>query len=323
MINNPGCSLDLGWLNNVAVNAISVYDIEKEILLDKKKLDAPNNEKTKIDYLFNAVKFLDLTTLSGNDTGSNVTRLTRKAVNPISNEILKVLKYNEENPHLKTAAVCVYPDRVGDVADVLNKSKHKVAIAAVSPDFPSGQCKTCSKEVMYSINKGATEIDIVIKRNLVLTGNWEQLYNDIQNVKEQICSRAILKTILSVGELGNFRNIYKASLVAMMAGSDFIKTSTGKETLNATLPVGLVMMRAIQDYYQETGWMVGFKAAGGIRKTDDALKWQLLAVRELGSNWLNKTYFRIGASGLLQEIEHDLYRLGFRKPPESNIFTLS
>ncbi|KAL1131388.1 hypothetical protein AAG570_011005 [Ranatra chinensis] len=276
-------------------------------------------------WLLKAVTCTDLTTLAGDDTSSNVIRLCTKAVNPISKEILAKLHENEIEKKflydITTAAVCVYPSRVPDAVQHLTKLNAKLPVASVATGFPSGQYPLSTKlqEISYCVSQGASEIDVVIDRSLVLAQKWEQLYNEIKQMKIA-CGPAHMKTILAVGECGSFDNIYKASLVAMMAGSDFIKTSTGKESVNATLPVGLVMCRAIRNFHSMTGIKVGLKPAGGIRLCEDAINWLKLVKHELGSEWLNPKLFRIGASGLLIDIEKRLFYLANNRQAPSYYF---
>jgi len=210
---------------------------------------------------------------------------------------------------LTVGAVCVYPNRVKDVCQMMKKLDcHTVEIASVAAGFPEGQTplETRVREVEIAVEAGATEIDIVINRTLVLEGRWEELYNEVKTCRAA-CGDAHLKTIIATGHLGDFENIYKASMVSMMAGSDFIKTSTGKEAVNATFPVALVMLRAIRHYLEYTGYKVGFKPAGGIRTAKECLQWLVLMKEELGVEWLQPNLFRIGASTLLGDIERQLY----------------
>ncbi|XP_059582530.1 deoxyribose-phosphate aldolase isoform X2 [Alligator mississippiensis] len=209
---------------------------------------------------------------------------------------------------ITTAAVCVYPARVADSVKALKAAGCNIPVASVATGFPAGQTPLQTKldEIRIAVEDGAREIDIVISRTLVLTGQWEGLYEEIRQFR-QACGDAHMKTILGTGELGSLTNVYKASMVAMMAGSDFIKTSTGKEAVNATLPVGIVMLRAIRDFYWKTGNKVGFKPAGGIRTAKDALTWLMLMKEELGDEWLKPELFRLGASSLLADIERQIY----------------
>ncbi|XP_013924433.1 PREDICTED: deoxyribose-phosphate aldolase [Thamnophis sirtalis] len=218
----------------------------------------------------------------------------------------KALKMHDKG--ITTAAVCVYPARVADAVKALKSASCQIPVASVAAGFPAGQTplKTRLEEIQLAIEDGAKEIDIVINRTLVLTGQWEDLYEEIRQFRKA-CGDIHMKTILGTGELGSLTNIYKASLVAMMAGSDFIKTSTGKEAVNATFPVGLVMVRAVRDYYWKTGYKVGFKPAGGIRKAKEALIWLSLMKEELGEEWLKPELFRLGASTLLGDIEKQIY----------------
>uniref|UniRef100_A0A336LPR2 deoxyribose-phosphate aldolase n=1 Tax=Culicoides sonorensis TaxID=179676 RepID=A0A336LPR2_CULSO len=259
-----------------------------------------------------ALTLTDLTTLSGDDTASNVHRLCYRAVNPLSDSIFD--KFNIEKAfqeQIHTAAICVYPNRVRDAFESLDEMNmiNKVKIASVATGFPSGSYPLNSRldEIKYAIEQGANEIDIVVDRSLVLTGKWNQLYEEIVAMRNTCGTKAHLKTILGIGECGNFQNIYRASMIAMFAGSDFIKTSTGKEAVNATLPVGLVMIRAIQDFYEITGRKIGLKPAGGVRKVDDAVKWMVMIKKTLGNEWLTSKLFRFGASGLLDDIEKQFH----------------
>ncbi|OQR70828.1 putative deoxyribose-phosphate aldolase-like [Tropilaelaps mercedesae] len=229
--------------------------------------------------------------------------LCSKAINPLCNEIASALGMS-----VTTGAVCVYPARVGDCVRSFKHLGTSVPIAAVATGFPSGQYSLASRldEITGSVEDGASEIDIVINRTAALQHDWETVYHEIIDMKHA-CKGAHLKAILATGELGSLQNVYKASLVAMMAGADFIKTSTGKETVNATLPVGLTMLRAIEEFYRETKKEVGFKPAGGIRTAKDALSWQILVNEILGKKWLCNNLFRIGASGLLGDLERQLF----------------
>jgi deoxyribose-phosphate aldolase len=254
-------------------------------------------------WLLRAVTCIDLTTLAGDDTPGNVRRLCAKARQPVREDLLEALGALELN--LKVGAVCVYHNLVPVAVEALEGSG--IPVAAVSTGFPAAQIPLRLKieEIKESVQAGAQEIDIVISRAHVLTGNWQALYDEIRAFREA-CGEAHMKTILATGELSTLRNVGMASLVAMMAGADFIKTSTGKEAVNATLVFGEVMTRAIRDYYQRTGHMVGFKPAGGIRTARSALDWLILMKEELGNPWLRPVLFRIGASGLLTDIERQL-----------------
>lgn len=276
-------------------------------------------------WLLKAVTCIDLTTLAGDDTATNINRLCIKAVHPISSKILSSFATNEEEQlllgNIQTAAVCVYPSRVKDAIKQLKLLHSDLPVASVATGFPSGQYPLSTRlaEIVYCINLGAREIDVVIDRSLVLAGKWEELYEEIKQMKK-ICGDVHLKTILAVGECGSLENVYKASMVAMMAGSDFIKTSTGKEAVNATLPFGLVMCRAIREFYRKTGIKVGLKPAGGLKTSRDALFWLALVKEELGTDWLKPSLFRIGASSLLKNLEERLYFLAFNEKLPPNYF---
>ncbi len=252
-------------------------------------------------WLLRAITCIDLTTLAGDDTPGNVLRLCAKARQPVRPDILAALGAR----NLQVGAVCVYHNLVPVAIEALRGSD--IPVAAVSTGFPAGQNPFEQKvqEIMASVQAGAAEIDIVISRAHVLTGNWQALYDEVHTFREA-CGDAHMKTILATHELATLRNVGMASLVCMMAGADFIKTSTGKESVNATLPVGLVMVRAIRNYYEQTGYKVGFKPAGGIRSAKSSLDWLILMKEELGNEWLNNALFRIGASGLLSDIERQL-----------------
>ncbi|XP_030177688.1 deoxyribose-phosphate aldolase isoform X1 [Prionailurus viverrinus] len=298
---NLGTELDLSWISKIQVNQPAVLRRAEQIQarrMVKKEWQAA--------WLLKAVTFIDLTTLSGDDTSSNVQRLCYKAKYPIREDLLKALNVHDKG--LTTAAVCVYPARVCDAVKALKAAGSTIPVASVATGFPAGQThlKTRLEEIRLAVEDGATEIDVVINRTLVLTGQWEALYDEIRQFRKA-CGEAHLKTILATGELGSLTNVYKASMIAMMAGSDFIKTSTGKETVNATFPVAIVMLRAIRDFFWKTGNKIGFKPAGGIRSAKDSLAWLSLIKEELGDEWLTPELFRIGASTLLSDIERQIY----------------
>lgn len=254
-------------------------------------------------WLVNAVRCIDLTTLAGDDTAARVRRLCAKARNPIAPHVLEGLGLADMG--LTTGAVCVYPTMVTHAVSALEGSG--VPVASVATGFPAGLMPLHLRleEIRYAVGEGAEEIDIVITREHVLTGNWQALYDEIAAMREA-CGEAHMKAILATGDLQTLRNVYAASIVAMQAGADFIKTSTGKEGVNATLPVSLVMIRALRDYGQATGYRIGFKPAGGIKSAKDALTWQMLMKEELGRDWLNPDLFRFGASSMLGDIERQL-----------------
>ncbi|XP_032895425.1 deoxyribose-phosphate aldolase [Amblyraja radiata] len=299
--NNCGIPLDLGWLSNVHVNHPAVLRRAEQIPTRRTL-----SKEWQAAWLLKAVTCIDLTTLSGDDTPSNVHRLCHKAKHPIREDLLKSLNMHDKG--ITTGAVCVYPSRVADAVQALKTIKCNIPVASVATGFPAGQTPLTVRlqEITMAIEAGATEIDIVINRTLVLRGQWEELYKEIQQCRKA-CEKVHMKTILGTGELGSLANVYKASLIAMMAGSDFIKTSTGKEGVNATFPVALVMVRAIKEYHRKTGYKVGFKPAGGIRSAKDALSWLTLMKEELGDSWLTPQLFRLGASTLLTDIERQIY----------------
>jgi deoxyribose-phosphate aldolase len=255
--------------------------------------------------LLRAVTCIDLTTLAGDDTPGRVKRLCAKARQPIRPDMLARMDLDGEK--ITVGAVCVYPNRVKDAVQALQGTD--IPVASVATGFPAGQTPLPQRigEIEQAIEAGAREIDVVIPRNFVLTGDWESLYNEIAQFRKACGDAAHMKTILATGDLGTLKQVYQASLVAMMAGSDFIKTSTGKESVNATLEVSLVMVRAIREYLDRTGHKVGFKPAGGISKAKQAMAWQSLMKEELGDEWLMNDLFRFGASSLLTDLERQLY----------------
>uniref|UniRef100_A0A7N9ATB1 Deoxyribose-phosphate aldolase n=1 Tax=Mastacembelus armatus TaxID=205130 RepID=A0A7N9ATB1_9TELE len=292
---------DLEWIAKVKVNTQAVLKRAQHVQGQKTP-----KKQWQAAWLLKAVTCIDLTTLAGDDTPSNIHRLCLKAIQPVRYDLLKKMDMHDKG--ITTAAVCVYPSRVADAIKLLNAANSSLPVASVATGFPTGQTplETRLQEVHMAVADGATEIDIVINRMLVLTGQWEALYDEICQFR-QACSDAHMKTILAIGELGTFTNVYKASMVAMMAGSDFIKTSTGKEVVNATYPVAIVMMRAIRNYFLCTGHKVGFKPAGGIRTAQESLVWLTLIKEELGNDWLCPHLFRLGASSLLADIERQIY----------------
>ncbi|CAG9560365.1 unnamed protein product [Danaus chrysippus] len=292
-------TLDTKILNEVYINKNSI-DAQVEKILNRFPVSNPINK----DWLYRVISVIDLTTLGGDDTRSNVVRLCNRAANPLG--------VDQNDIKVRTAAVCVYPNRIKDAYETISRLnlKKDVQIASVATGFPSGQypLSTRLQEIKFALDNGATEIDVVIDRSLVLMGEWETLYDELLQMK-RACGRAHLKVILGVGELGSYENVYNASIVSMMAGADFIKTSTGKEAVNATLPVGLVMCRAIRNYYLMTGTKVGLKPAGGIKTSKDAVNWLTLVYNELGEEWLSPKLFRIGASSLLDVIIRDIQKV--------------
>ena len=310
---NPGIPLDLDWVDAVQVNR-SAVERRCSSLTKRRSI----KKEWQAAWLLKAIRCMDLTTLSSDDTPDRVRRLCSKALRPLKQELTNDLGIT--NLNLTVGAVCVYHALVETAAKALKGSN--IPVAAVSTGFPHGLSPLPRRieEIRDSVSAGALEIDIVITRAHVFSGNWEALYQEIKSFREA-CGDSHLKTILGTGELGSLRNVAKASLVCMMAGADFIKTSTGKEPQNATLPVSLVMLRMIRDYYQKIGHKVGFKPAGGIRTAKQALEWQILMNEELGREWLEPELFRFGASGLLTDIERQLehfvtgrYSAAYRQP---------
>ena len=305
--------LDLDWVASTRVNRSAV---------ERRASTLPGRRSVKSHWqaawLVRAIQVIDLTTLGGDDTPGNVRRLCAKARNPIRSDLAEALGIHGLG--LTTGAVCVYHEMVETAVAALAGTQ--IPVAAVSAGFPAGlnPLDLRIEEIRRSVAAGAQEIDIVISRRHVLTGNWRALYDETRAFREA-CGPAHLKTILATGELATLKNVHRASLICMMAGADFIKTSTGKETLNATLPVSLVMARAIREYQARTGAKVGFKPAGGLRTAKQALDWLILMKEELGDEWLGPSLFRIGASSLLADIERQLehyvtgaYSASFRHP---------
>ncbi|HEY0900977.1 MAG TPA: deoxyribose-phosphate aldolase [Micavibrio sp.] len=308
---NPGMPLDLSIVNQVRVNTNGVQARAAEFgarRTVKKDFQAA--------WVLKAVTLMDLTTLSGDDTYGKVDRLCAKAKNPIDTKFLRALGMADKN--ITTGAVCVYHGHVKEAVDFL-KGTH-IPVAAVSTGFPHGQSpfKTRLDEIFASVADGAKEIDIVITRELALTGQWERLYDEMKAYREA-CGDAHVKAILGTGDLGTLENVAKASWVCMMAGADFIKTSTGKEGVNANLAVSLTMVRALRDYYDLSGYKIGYKPAGGISSAKDALENLYLIKEELGNEWMRPELFRFGASSLLNDIERQIehhvtgkYSAGYR-----------
>eukprot|EP00519_Triparma_laevis_P003083 CAMPEP_0182499602 /NCGR_PEP_ID=MMETSP1321-20130603/7851_1 /TAXON_ID=91990 /ORGANISM="Bolidomonas sp., Strain RCC1657" /LENGTH=375 /DNA_ID=CAMNT_0024703831 /DNA_START=151 /DNA_END=1274 /DNA_ORIENTATION=+ len=304
---NPGMPLDLKWIESVRANKSG---------LEMRAAQLGGRRTVKKDYqaawLLRAISCIDLTTLSGDDTEGNVRRLCAKAANPVRQDILSALNV-PSSFGLTTGAVCVYPARVKDAVSALSGTG--IPVASVATGFPSGQIKLEHKlaEIEQCVEDGAREIDIVLSRDKCLRGDWEGVYEEVKLFKQACGPSVSMKTILATGELGTYATVTRASLVCMMAGADFIKTSTGKESVNATLPVSLAMMRAIRDYYDASGkeYRVGYKPAGGISTAKDSLLYLALVKDELGDTWLNKEMFRFGASSLLGDCERQLHHNAF------------
>ena len=294
---NPGMPLELDWIKNINVNLSAV---QKRVSTLTKRRSI--KKEWQVAWLIKAITCIDLTTLSGDDTQGNVKRLCAKAKNPIRNDLLELTGINQK---ITTGAVCVYHELVEFAVSELKG--FDIPVAAVSTGFPAGLTPYEQKieEIKASVSSGAKEIDIVITRKHVLNNEWEKLYSEVSGYREA-CGDAHMKAIIATGDLSTLRNVAKASMVCMMAGADFIKTSTGKESTNATLTVGLTMVRQIRDFYDRTGVKIGFKPAGGIKKAKDALNWLILIKEELGEDWLNPNLFRFGASSLLSDIERQI-----------------
>ncbi len=312
-LRNEGIPFDVSLIEGININKSAV---------ERRAATIGTRRSVKKDWqaawLLKAISCMDLTTLAGDDTRGNVIRLCSKAKNPVRSDLL--LAMGMEEAGITTGAVCVYHNLIQFAVQALKGTN--IPVAAVSTGFPAGQISFDQKikEIELSVAAGAKEIDIVISRSLVLQSEWKALYDEIAACRKA-CGDAHMKTILATGELPTFTKVAKASMVAMMAGSDFIKTSTGKENVNATLPVSVVMIRAIREYFQLTGYKVGYKPAGGISKAKDAINYLILMKEELGNDWLQPELFRFGASSLLGDIERQLehfvtgrYSASYRHP---------
>lgn len=310
---NDGVPFDSAYFDEININRSAI---------ERRAGSLPGRRTVKKEWqaawLLKAITCIDLTTLAGDDTKGNVVRLCAKAKSPVRHDLLQAMDMADER--IQVGAVCVYHNLIPFAKEALAGSG--IPIAAVSTGFPAGKITLEDKltEIEKSVAAGATEIDIVISRDLVLESKWKELYEEVAACRKA-CGDAHLKTILATGEIPTYTKVAKASMVSMMAGSDFIKTSTGKESVNATLPVSLVMIRMIREYQQMTGYKVGFKPAGGIQKAKQALDWLILMKEELGDEWLNPDLFRFGASSLLGDIERQLehfvtgrYSAGYRHP---------
>ncbi len=295
---NKGTPLKPEWFDDVSINRTAT---------ERRAATLTTRRSVKKEYqaawLVKAITCIDLTTLAGDDTPGRVQRLCAKARRPVREDILQALGLADAD--IKVGAVCVYPTMVPHAVKALQGSG--IPVASVATGFPAGLTPLPQRlaEIRYAVEQGAHEIDIVITREYGLTQNWRELYDEIAAMREA-CGEAHLKAILATGDLNTLTNVYRASMVAMQAGADFIKTSTGKEEVNATLPVSLVMVRALRDYGELTGEKIGFKPAGGLKTAKDALAWLTLMKEELGNRWLQPDLFRIGASSMLGDIERQL-----------------
>ncbi|MEP6827086.1 MAG: deoxyribose-phosphate aldolase [Aestuariivirga sp.] len=294
---NLGVPLAVEWFENHQVNT-SAAERRAATLTTRRTV----KKEYQAAWLVKALQCIDLTTLAGDDTPARVHRLCAKAMRPLRDDIVEGLKLAAMP---KVGAVCVYPSMVPHAVKALIGSG--IPVASVATGFPAGLTPLSLRlaEIKYAVDEGADEIDIVIFRSQVLRQEWAALYDEIAAMREA-CGRSHMKAILATGDLKTLRNVYKASMVAMQAGADFIKTSTGKEDVNATLPVSLTMLRALRDYGEMTGFNIGFKPAGGLKTAKDAMNWLILMKEELGRRWLEPDLFRIGASSMLADIERQL-----------------
>ena len=253
-------------------------------------------------FLLNAIRCMDLTTLAGDDTPDRVARLCAKARRPLCADLVSGLGLTAMPT---VGAVCVYPTMVAPAVRALSNTG--IPVASVATGFPAGLMPFDLRlaEIRYAVDQGASEIDIVITRAHVFRADWAALYDEVAAMRDA-CGAAYMKAILATGDLVTLKHVFDASMVAMQAGADFIKTSTGKEGVNATLPVSLVMLRAIRDFGARTGHCAGFKPAGGMKTAKDAIAWQILMREELGRDWLEPDLFRLGASSMLGDIERQL-----------------
>ncbi len=295
---NPGMPLKTEWFEDVQVN-LSASERRAATLGGRRTV----KKEYQAAWLVKAIQCIDLTTLAGDDTAARVHRLCAKAKRPVRHDIVEALGLADAPP--KVGAVCVYPAMVASAVKALQGSG--IPVASVATGFPAGLSPLPQRlaEIRYAVGEGAGEIDIVIHRAQVLTQDWTALFDEVAAMREA-CGQAHMKAILATGDLKTLRNVYKASMVAMQAGADFIKTSTGKEDVNATLPVSLTMVRALRDYGELTGYHIGFKPAGGLKTSKDALSWLILMKEELGRRFLEPDLCRIGASSMLADIERQL-----------------
>ena len=295
---NPGTALKSEWFEDVQVN-LSASERRAATLATRRTV----KKDYQAAWLVKAIQCIDLPTLSGDDTPGRVHRLCAKAKRPLRDDIVEALGLSDAPPQV--GAVCVYPAMVASAVEALRGSG--IPVASVATGFPAGLTPLPQRlaEIRYAVGEGAREIDIVIHRAQVLKQDWASLHDEVAAMREA-CGDAHMKAILATGDLKTLRNVYKASMVAMQAGADFIKTSTGKEDVNATLPVSLTMVRALRDYGELTGYQIGFKPAGGLKSSKDALSWLILMKEELGRRFLEPDLFRIGASSMLADIERQL-----------------
>ena len=305
---NEGCELDVDWVMSQSANTSAIE--RRAATLGTRRSIKKTHQAA---WLLKAISCIDLTTLSGDDTAGRVKRLCAKGIHPIRPDLTRALGMDG----LHVGAICVYHEMIKTAIAALGNSG--IPVAAVSTGFPAG-LSPFKTRLLEIVQAGAKEIDIVISRRHVLTQNWQELFNEVKAFRSA-CGDAHLKTILATGELGSLRNVARASMVCMMAGADFIKTSTGKESINATLGTSIVMVRAIREYWEKTGFKVGYKPAGGISKAKDALVYLSLIKEELGNDWMDASLFRFGASSLLGDIERQLehyltgnYSANYRHP---------
>ena len=295
-------NLDTDLISNIRIN-LSAVERRTSTLTKRRSV----KKEYQAAWLLKAITLIDLTTLSGDDTAGKVARLCEKAKRPLSQDLLHLLGLKQGD--IQVGAVCVYHHLIKEAKKNLPK---KIPVAAVSTGFPAGlsSFKTRKIEISESLKNGADEIDIVINRGFVLQNDWKKLYNEVRDFKKAAKNKHI-KAILGVGDLETLRNVAKASMVCMMAGADFIKTSTGKESINANLNNSLVMLRMIREFYEYSGKKIGFKPAGGISTSKSVIEFLILVMEELGEEWLNPSLLRIGASSLLIDIERQLYHHAF------------
>ncbi|MDC2999391.1 deoxyribose-phosphate aldolase [Acidimicrobiaceae bacterium] len=279
-------------VGNVKVDQVGVLDRVSSLATRSIK------RESKLDALEKIVSMCDLTTLEGEDTEGKIIQMSSKAMSPDPND--------DNVP--SAAAVCVYPALVSTAKKIVKDSNVKVA--SVSSYFPSGQAPIESKisDTQFAIDEGADEIDIVINRKAFFEGDYKKVYEEIKALKD-VCGEIHLKTILEIGELKTYENIKKASVIALCAGSDFIKTSTGKISNGSSREACLIMARTVREFESYGYGMRGIKVAGGIRDAKDAIRYLVIINEELGGSWLSPDYFRFGASSLLDDVLKQIKKL--------------
>jgi len=295
---NPGISFP-----RVPLEALVADDGEVERRASELASSAAADTPPRVERLLLALRCMDLTTLSDDDTDERVRQLCTKAMRPLDADVVVALGGAARGA--RVGAVCVFHQFVPAAVEALVGSG--IPVAAVAGGFPIGyeEPERRAEQIRAAVLAGASEIDVVITRAFVRDGRWNDLFDEVRGMRAA-SGDARLKVILATGDLATLTDVTRAAWVAMAAGADFIKTSTGRERVNATIPAGVVMARAIRQYQAETGHVVGLKPAGGIRTAETALTWLKLVRQELGPSWLTPLLFRIGASGLLDDLGREL-----------------